>query len=127
MNMIEQIEEMRELLNKYPKTKQLLMEWMTLEVQRMQQMSIPKEQEVEVPPINPEDVEIMLLGQMAFNHRFLYEFFDKQEVYLSVRHSIQSFCSRINDESTAPCFPTRLEAEKDGFLRCLEITEHKLA
>lgn len=67
---------------------------------------------------------------LSVNHRILYEFFDKQEVLVTVDHVhtglSTEWYSIVNGVEGKEWFTARYEAEVDGFVKAFETLENKL-
>lgn len=124
--MTEEIKTTKELLEKTPKARQILLDWVRQQMESFQKASIPKDMEVELPPIPEEDVEFILTSQFLMNPRLFFDAFDAHNIYIGIIWAVAPnwFHFKINgEEMESLAHEGRLETEKAAIKAALQILE----
>lgn len=82
------------------------------------------------PEFIPEELSDMELERsmeavLFGNPRILYDFFDENNIFMSVHHNGYNAVFSVNETDGGITYKTRREAEEAGFRRCFEEMEKK--
>lgn len=131
-------------LQLFPKSKKLLQEFAKKNLLAFQKniMKENKVEGVEIPEITDDMAENYATALLSTNPRILYDFFDEQEIYLSIRNArkdnfyfswnvkfdkgVYKDCSKAAGKSSISSFKTRLECEDDAYKFIFKLLEEKL-
>jgi hypothetical protein len=116
-----------EFLNKFPKSKQKLLDWELTNIRRAQQASVKGlTLDYEVPNIKDEDIEQLILIGFVMNNRFMYDFLEEEGLFVGMMKDKEYVYYTINSDRSPIHFPSRKEAEKMAFNQALVLLEEKL-
>lgn len=121
------LDNVKQFLNQYPKTKQQLLVWYKSSLQSFQaSLASEEEESIEIPGIEMDMMEEMVPASMTVNPRFMYEFFDEHGFKVFLQEAGPKFSYSISGEVSPTSFSSRIEAEQEAFKKCFEKTENKL-
>ena len=111
-------------IEKFPKSKEKLLGFIKGHLEVFQK-SLMKD-EKELPPIDPGIVEATMDNILDNNPRSLYNFFDKEKVYVLVDLDENAWSFRVVSKNTFSSgkFSAREHAETEGFKEALKILEN---
>lgn len=121
-----------QLLCLYPTTADLLYAFsgkLLEQFQRLVLEGVPEDEKPEVPEIVPELIKQYAVQLMVMNPRSLYDFFDEQELYATVKqNSLGGWVCHVNGQMLPgfAVFDSRREAEEFLFEESFEALENKL-
>lgn len=117
-------EKAKELLNKYPKVKEKLIDW---EIKNMS--NIQKEilqdiaNEYIVQEMTREDAETAITLGMSLHPRFLYDFFDDNGIFPTIGKSGDEFFYTIDGRMYGDNFSNRKQAEQEMYEETFKLIE----
>lgn len=118
---------MKQLIVDYPLAKQELLVWERKNVERMQAEAIASAtEEITIPEVSNEQIEEVITMALQFAPRFLYNFLDKEGIYMGIRHNGTGFYYDVNNTLGAETLSTREEAENKGWDYAFSMLEEKL-
>ena len=118
---------LEETIKECPKAHAALKQHIITGLQAMQKAMLPpdvQEGEYELPDLNTFLTEEMIMHTLKTNVRVLYDFFDKNEVYVTI-NKLNRWSFTVND-GISQFYDSRFEAELEGFAATFKILEGKL-
>jgi hypothetical protein len=71
--------------------------------------------EVTLPEVTDKDIEEVIKMSLSYAPRFLYTFFDDMGIFVGVRKNESGYYSDVDGFLGTQTYPTRSEAEKEGW------------
>lgn len=117
---------LEETIKECPKSYEALKQHIILGLKEMQKAMIAESGvEMELPDIEGFLTEDMIIHTLKSNVRVLYDFFDKNKIYVTISlHTPSWVCQVDNGIGTAK--DSRFEAELEGFAQAFKLLEGKL-
>jgi len=115
-------------LKEFPKSKKLLQEFGKKNLLAFQK-NIMKEAPVEgleIPEISDEMAESYANALLTTQPRILYDFFDENELYISVIRNADNWSADVEGTDETGLYNTRIEAEFALFKIAFKLLEEKL-
>lgn len=113
----------KEIKEKYPKSYKLLLNWTKETLLSFQRLLMGDLDQTKLPVIEDATAESALDGFIKVNYRLLYDFFDKNAVYITI--DVDQKGEFRNNFKPHP-HTDRMSCEVDGFETAFETLESKL-
>ena len=121
-----QVLEVKNVITSYPKVEKLLVEWELGEIKKQQQKAVEGLTNYTLPEIPEKHVKQIIYMGYAAAPRFLYNFFDSQNLYICVIRAIGGFTYEVNGVRKVDYINfSREETEKAAFLEGFDLLENK--